>query len=52
MLQQIHVDELVSKLVQMEGRDLHLKVVVPTAIRVHGSLEYIEGYEVLRPVDT
>lgn len=52
MLQQTMVDELVSKLVQMGGSDLHLKVGAPPAIRVHGFLEYIEGYEVLRPVDT
>ena len=52
MLQQVHVDELVSKLVENEESDLHLKVEAPPAIRVHGSLKYIEGYEVLRPIDT
>jgi twitching motility protein PilT len=52
VLQQVHVDEFVSKLVQMESSNLHLKVGAPPAIRVHGSLEYLEGYEVLRPVDT
>ena len=52
VLQQGHVDELVSKLVENEGSDLHLKVGAPLAIRVHGSLDYIEDYEVLRPIDT
>ncbi len=52
MLQQTKIDELVSKLVQAEGSDLHLKVGAPPAIRVHGELEYLEGYEVLRPMDT
>ncbi len=52
MLQQTKVDELVSKLVQAEGSDLHLKVGAPPVIRVHGELEYLEGYEVLRPMDT
>ncbi len=52
MIQQTKVDELVSKLVQLGGSDLHLKVGAPPAIREHGSLEYLEGYEVLRPVDT
>ena len=52
MLQQTKVDELVSKLVQMDGSDLHLKVGAPPAVRVHGRVEYLEGYEVLRPVDT
>jgi twitching motility protein PilT len=52
VLQQIHVDELVSKLVQMEGSDLHLKVGAPLMIRANGVLRPLEGYEVLRPVDT
>lgn len=51
-LQQPRIDELASKLVQKEGSDLHLKVGAPPAVRVHGLLEYLEGYEVLRPVDT
>jgi len=52
VLRQPRIDELASKLVQKEGSDLHLKVGAPPAIRVHGLLEYLEGYEVLRPVDT
>jgi Tfp pilus assembly pilus retraction ATPase PilT len=52
LLQQTKVDELVSKLVQIEGSDLHLKAGAPPVVRVHGELEYLEGYEVLRPVDT
>ena len=52
MLEQTQIDELVSKLVQLGGSDLHLKVGAPPAVRVHGLLEYLEGYEVLRPVDT
>ncbi len=43
---------MVSRLVQMSGSDLHLKVGAPPAVRVHGLLSYLEGYEVLRPVDT
>lgn len=52
MMRQPRIDELASKLVQREGSDLHLKVGAPPAVRVHGLLEYLEGYEVLRPVDT
>ncbi len=52
ILGQPRIDELVSKLVQKEGSDLHLKVGAPPAVRVHGLLEYLEGYEVLRPADT
>ena len=52
VLRQPRIDELASKLVQKEGSDLHLKVGTPPAVRVHGLLEYLEGYEVLQPVDT
>ena len=52
MLKQTHIDSLVSKLVESEGSDLHLKVGAPPAIRTHGLLQYLEGEEVLRPVDT
>jgi twitching motility protein PilT len=50
--QQTQIDEMMSRLVQREGSDLHLKAGAPPAVRVHGLLEYLEGYEVLRPVDT
>jgi twitching motility protein PilT len=46
------IDELVSKLVEMKGSDLHLMVETPPVGRVHGLLRPLEGYEVLRPVDT
>ena len=52
MLQQTQIDTLVSKLVEIEGSDLHLKVGAPPAVRTHGLLKHLEGYEVLRPVDT
>ncbi len=52
MLEQASIDGLVSNLVQMKGSDLHLKVGAPPAVRVHGGLEHLEGYEVLRPADT
>lgn len=52
VLQQMRIDELVSRLVQENGSDLHLKVGAPPAVRVRGLLAYLEGYEVMRPVDT
>lgn len=52
MLQQTRIDAMVSSLVEMNGSDLHLKVGAPPAIRVHGLLHFLEGYEVLRPLDT
>ncbi len=52
MLQQINIDELVTKMVEIDGSDLHLKVGSPPAIRARGLLQRLEGYEVLRPADT
>ena len=52
MLQQTHIDTLVTKLVESEGSDLHLKVGAPPAVRTHGLLQHLEGYEVMRPIDT
>jgi twitching motility protein PilT len=48
----VKIEELVRKLVRMEGSDLHLKVGVPPGIRAHGLLQPLEGYEPLRPSDT
>ena len=48
----VKIDELVSKLVALEGSDLHLMVNAKPTVRVHGLLQPLEGYEVLRPADT
>jgi twitching motility protein PilT len=48
----VKIEELVRKLVRMEGSDLHLKVGVPPGIRAHGLLQPLEGYEPLRSEDT
>jgi twitching motility protein PilT len=48
----VKIDELVRKLIRMEGSDLHLKVGVPPGIRVNGLLGPLEGHEALRPEDT
>jgi len=52
VLRQTKIDELASKLVQIAGSDLRLKVGASSAVQVHGSLERLEGYEVLSPADT
>src|SRR3712207_7009991 len=41
----VKIEELVRKTVRMEASDLHLKVGLPPAVRVHGLLEPLEGYE-------
>lgn len=46
------IDAMLSKLARTEGSNLHLKVGPPSAVRVHGLLEYLEGYEALHPVET
>lgn len=46
------VGGLVRDLVATGGSDLHLKVGAPPAVRVNGSLGYLEGREGLRPADT
>ena len=49
----VKIDELVSKLVALEGGNLHLMVDAKPTVRVHhGLLQPLEGYEVLRPADT
>lgn len=52
MIQTGKVNELVSKMVALDGSDLHLKVGAPPSVRVHGNLEGLEGYEALRALDT
>ena len=52
MISSTHVDDLVRRLVEMGGSDLHLKVGAPPAVRVRGLLTYLEDYEALRPEDT
>jgi twitching motility protein PilT len=46
------LEELVDRMVEMGGSDLHLKVGAPPAVRERGLLTYLEGYEELRPEDT
>src|SRR5215208_5324517 len=47
-----NVDAMASRLVEMDGSDLHLNVDVPPVARVRGLLASLEGYEALRPEDT
>src|SRR5215217_3518113 len=52
MVEGKRIDDLVNRLVEMGGSDLHLKVGAPPSIRVRGLLNPLEGYEVLQPADT
>ena len=46
---QLHVNTILSKLVEAKGSDLHLTSGLPPTIRVDGSLRPLEGFEVLTP---
>ena len=46
---QIPIPELLGKLLEAEGSDLHLTAGSPPVIRVHGDLERLEGYPPLAP---
>jgi twitching motility protein PilT len=46
------VDDLVGRLLELNGSDLHLKVGTPPAARVRGLLAYLEGCDTLRSEDT
>ena len=45
------LDEVLGILIERGGSDLHLTVGVPPVIRVHGELESLAGYDVLKPND-
>ncbi|MDP9318139.1 MAG: type IV pilus twitching motility protein PilT, partial [Actinomycetota bacterium] len=46
---QIPVIELLGKLLEKEGSDLHLTAGTPPVVRVHGDLERLEGYPLMTP---
>jgi twitching motility protein PilT len=49
---EINLSELLTKLMELKGSDLHLRVDSPPQIRVHGHMEPLEGYRTLTPADT
>ncbi|MEX1264025.1 MAG: type IV pilus twitching motility protein PilT [Actinomycetota bacterium] len=46
---QVPIPELLGKLLDHEGSDLHLTAGAPPVVRVNGELERIEGYPALSP---
>ncbi len=48
-LPSVDLDELLSKLVDMGGSDLHLTAGIPPAVRIHGELQHLDGYPNLEP---
>ena len=49
---QITLFELLDKMTEMGGSDLHLRVDSPPQVRLHGKLQRLEGYPSLNPEDT
>jgi twitching motility protein PilT len=46
---QVPVPELLGKLLDLDGSDLHLSAGVPPVVRIHGELERLEDYPALAP---
>ena len=48
----IHIKELLTKVIEEGASDLHIVVGAPPMIRMHGTLEPMTGYPDLKPEDT
>jgi twitching motility protein PilT len=46
---QVPIPELLGKLLEMQGSDLHLTAGTPPTVRVHGELERLQDYPLLTP---
>lgn len=49
---QLSLSDLLKKLIELQGSDLHLTTNSSPQVRVHGHLQTIEGQRVLSPADT
>ena len=45
--EELHVNTLLTQVVELRGSDLHLTVGLPPCVRIDGTLRPLEGYEVL-----
>jgi len=48
---ELHVNTLLTQLMDMDGSDLHLTAGSPPQVRVHGELKKLEEYGVMTPAD-
>jgi twitching motility protein PilT len=46
------LNELLHKLIELGGSDLHLRVDSPPQVRIHGRMQHLDGYAVLTEADT
>ncbi len=51
-LEEVHIDELCAKVVEMGASDLHLAVGLPPCVRLHGSIKQLHEYETFEPRHT
>jgi twitching motility protein PilT len=49
---QISLTELLEKMIRFGASDLHLRVDTPPQVRIHGKMQPLEGYPVLKSSDT
>jgi twitching motility protein PilT len=49
---QLSLSDLLKKLIEMGGSDLHLTTNTPPQVRVHGELRPLDGYKALTSADT
>ena len=49
---QVTLPELLKKMTDMGGSDLHITTKSPPQVRVHGHLKPIDGYEPFTPAET
>jgi twitching motility protein PilT len=50
--QQLTLSDLLKKLIELGGSDLHLTTNTPPQVRVHGELRPLEGYKAMTSADT
>jgi len=48
----VSIKELLTKLIELGGSDMHIVVGAPPIVRINGGLETLDGYRSLRPDDT
>ncbi len=51
-LDEVHIDELCAKVVEMGASDLHMAVGLPPCVRLHGKVMQLPEYEVFTPTHT
>jgi twitching motility protein PilT len=51
-LDEIHIDELLRKVVELKASDLHLAVGKPPCVRIHGKIKELAEYDLMKPSHT